>query len=90
VPYSFLVLERRREMLPTPEGCSRIIGEPREARGYCRVLSCQAAGVEEFMLQKRDAPELFRALHKGTNAPVYRWKIEGGKIVGGEPFGREG
>ena len=89
VPYSFLVLERRRAVLPTPEGCSRIIGEPREARGYCRVLSCQAAGVAEFMLQKRDAPELFRDLHKGTNAPVYRWKTADGKIIGGEPFGRE-
>ncbi len=89
VPYSFLVLERRKVVLPTPKGCSRIIGEAREARGYCRVLSCQAADVAEFMLQKRDAPELFRALHKGSNAPAYRWKIEDGKIIGGEPFGRE-
>jgi len=36
------------------------------------------------MLQKRDAPELFRALKKGALAPVYRWTIEGGKIVAGE------
>jgi ribosomal protein RSM22 (predicted rRNA methylase) len=82
VPYSFLVLARG---VLQPAGCSRVIGEPREAKGYARVLSCQAKGVAEFVLQKRDAPELFRAIRKGTLEPVYRWTVEEGKIVGGEP-----
>jgi ribosomal protein RSM22 (predicted rRNA methylase) len=83
VPYSFLVLAREAETAP---GWSRLIGEPREAKGYARVLSCQAEGVAEFVLQKRDAPELFKAARKGQLRPIYRWQMEGGKIVGGEPL----
>lgn len=83
VPYSFLVLGRTPAL---PPGFSRVIGEPREAKGYARILSCQAEGVAELVLQKRDAPELFRAARKGALAPVYRWKVDGGKIVDGEPL----
>jgi len=57
LPYSFLVLTRDPPP-PGPTGLSRLIGEPREGRGHYKVLSCQSAGVAEFMLQKRDAPEL--------------------------------
>jgi ribosomal protein RSM22 (predicted rRNA methylase) len=81
IPYSFLVLARSPN---TAAGYSRIIGEPREAKGYMRVLSCQAEGVAEFVLQKRDCPELFRAARKEQLAPVYRWKLADGKIVAGE------
>jgi hypothetical protein len=42
--------------------------------------------VSEFMLQKRDAPELHRELRKGHEAPVYRWSVAGGKIQYGEPL----
>ncbi|EDY22208.1 Ribosomal small subunit Rsm22 [Chthoniobacter flavus Ellin428] len=82
VPYSFLVLARTPAM---EAGFSRVIGEPREAKGHAKVLSCQAEGVAEFVLQKRDAPNLFKAMRKGSLGPVYRWEMEGGKIVGGEP-----
>ncbi|MDR3405447.1 MAG: small ribosomal subunit Rsm22 family protein [Chthoniobacter sp.] len=81
VPYSFLVLARTPAM---PPGYSRIIGEPREAKGFARVLSCQAEGVADFILQKRDVPELFRAVRKGTLEPVYRWTLADGKIVAAE------
>ncbi len=84
LPYSFLVLERAAAHTPMPPGFSRVIGHPREATGYCKVLSCHAEGVREFMLQKRDAPELHRAFHKGTARSVYRWTIENGRIVGGD------
>jgi len=87
VPYSFLVLAR----VPAMEaGFSRVIGEPREAKGYAKVLSCQTEGVAEFILQKRDAPDFFKAIRKGSLGPVYRWEMEGGKIVGGEPGTVEG
>ncbi len=82
LPYSFLVLSR--DVAPIEPGFSRVIGEPREAKGYCKVLSCQAEGVSEFMLQKRDAPELHRELRKGREAPIYRWTVDDGKIKGGE------
>ena len=84
LPYSFLVLERAAK--PGPTGFSRVIGEPREGKGHLKVLSCQQEGVEEFALQKRDAPALFRELRKGAGPPVYHWNMEAGKIVGGERF----
>ena len=71
---------------PTPPGCSRVIGRTRDFKGYSKVLSCQAEGVCEAMLQKRDAPELLREVREGTVAPVYRWRVEKGKIVGSEPI----
>jgi ribosomal protein RSM22 (predicted rRNA methylase) len=80
LPYSFIVLTR--EAPAQAAGCSRVIGEPREAKGYLRVLSCGEAGVGDLMLQKRDAPELFRALRKGRGLPIHRWEIEDGRIAG--------
>jgi hypothetical protein len=90
LPYSFLVLERPRAEFPTPEGFSRVIGRPRDFKGYSKVLSCQAEGVCEWMLQKRDAPELLREVRDGAEAPVYRWRVEKGKIVEGERLGSAG
>ena len=85
LPYSFLVLERGAPSIQMA-GFSRVIGRPREAKGFTRVLSCQAEGVAEWVLQKRDAPDLFRAFHKGTAEPAYRWRIENGRIVAAEPL----
>jgi ribosomal protein RSM22 (predicted rRNA methylase) len=83
VPYSFLVLAREGVLAP---GYSRIIGEPREAKGYAKVLSCQAEGVAEFTLQKRDVPEVFKAIRKGSLQPVYRWTLAEGKITSAQPL----
>ncbi len=83
LPYSFLVLSRTPA--PLVDGLSRVIGEPREAKGFMRVLSCQADGVADFMLQKRDVPELYRAFRKGTAAAVQRWTLDQGKIKAAEP-----
>jgi hypothetical protein len=82
LPYSFLVLAR--EAAPLAGGFSRVIGEPREFKGYAKVLSCHAGGVADLMLQKRDAPPLHRAVLRGEEAPLYRWEMAGGRIVGGE------
>ena len=86
LPYSFLVLERAADHTPMPPGFSKVIGRPRKATGYCKVLSCEAEGVREFVLQKRDAPELHRAFHKGTADSTCRWTIENDRITGGEPL----
>jgi ribosomal protein RSM22 (predicted rRNA methylase) len=86
LPYSFLVLQRAAQSLPTPPEFSRVIGRPREGKGFTKVLSCHVDGVSELMLQKRDAPELFRAFHKGDAHSTYRWKLENGRIVGGDPL----
>jgi len=85
LPYSFLVLERATPSIQTT-GFSRVIGRPREAKGFTRILSCQANGVAELVLQKRDVPDLFRAFHKGTDQSTYRWRVEGDRIVDAEPL----
>ena len=82
LPYSFLVLQRAAA--PPADGLSRILGAPRDAKGYSRVLSCQAEGVAEFMLQKRDAPALLREVREAPEPPVFRWTLADGKIVAGE------
>lgn len=84
LPYSYLVLSRHEVSLP--KGCTRIIGHPRVAKGYCRVLSCAEEGVDDLMLQKRDAPEFFRALTKSCEWPPQRWKSDGVKIVEMRPL----
>jgi hypothetical protein len=90
LPYSFLVLERKglREPVPgvLPDGWSHVIGAPRLYKGFARVFSCQTAGVCELEMQKRDAPGVFKAMHKGRTAPVYRWGIEGERIKSALPL----
>jgi hypothetical protein len=80
LPYSHLVLTRNTA--PDLAGAERIIGIPRDAKGFSRVLSCGAEGVRELMLQKRDAPALYKALGKTNEYPPFRWRIETGKILG--------
>ena len=84
LPYSFLVLENSTGHHPLPPDFSRVIGRPREATGYCKILSCHENGVKELMLQKRDALDLHRAFHKGAAHSTYRWTLENGRITGGE------
>ncbi len=90
LPYSFLVMDREGADRAMAPGYSRVIGEPRSFKGYSKVLSCQAEGVSDLMLQKRDAPALLKELHSGTGGGTYRWEIERGKIVKGTPPGEEG
>jgi hypothetical protein len=80
LPYSHLVLSVHE--VPQLAGFSRIIGVPREGKGHSKVLSCDASGLRELILQKRDAPGLYRALGKTSEYPPYRWHIAAGKITG--------
>jgi len=80
LPYSFLVLDQRRATIAEAPGYSRILGEPRHYKGYAKVCSCQEEGVADLMLQKRDAPEVFKALKHAGGPLVYRWTRAGGRI----------
>jgi len=84
LPYSFLVLERRGLRNPVPgllsDGWSRIIGEPRFYKGYAKIFNCRADGVRDLMLQKRDAPELFKALKDNDAMPFQQWGFADGRI----------
>jgi ribosomal protein RSM22 (predicted rRNA methylase) len=82
LPYSFLVLVRRGSQTAMPAGLSRIIGRPREATGRMEVLGCDAHGVRELLLQKRDAPALFKALQKGRAKAWQHWSLDGRRIAG--------
>jgi hypothetical protein len=80
LPYSFLVLDSLSVHDPGDLPASRIIGGAEHFKGYAKVLSCAPGAVEELILQKRDAPELFKALKSPEGVPVYRWRREGNKI----------
>lgn len=83
VPFSYLVLDRRPAVTNPDPAEARVIGEPRHYKGFAKVLSCQADGVKELILQKRDAPELLKAMKKAPGS-LYRWERDGEKIRGGE------
>jgi len=85
LPYSFLVLYRAAAgAAPAAEEWSRILGEPREYKGHFKVLSCEAAGMTERMLQKRDDKALFKAFRRGVpQPPLFAWKLGDEKILTG-------
>src|SRR5260370_37119210 len=64
LPYSYLVLDRRPGALNPVSESSRVIGVPRYYKGFAKILSCQADGVHELTLQKRDAPDFLKAMKK--------------------------
>jgi len=80
LPYSHLVLTRHTA--PPTRDAARILGRPEEGKGHLRILACESAGVHELMLQKRDAPDLYRTLRKTSEPPLQRWQTDGRKIVG--------
>jgi hypothetical protein len=82
LPFSYLVLDGRPvAATPEPES-SRVIGVPRYYKGFSKILSCQADGVHELTLQKRDAPDLLKAMKKDPGSH-YQWDRDGDKIRGG-------
>jgi hypothetical protein len=85
LPYSYLVLDRRPASASSDAGAplARIIGDPRHYKGYAKLFACAATGVAELTLQKRDAPELFKALKEPTNNTIYRWTHTAGRIQPG-------
>jgi ribosomal protein RSM22 (predicted rRNA methylase) len=90
LPYSFLVMERSGGSAPSEgaaAGLSRVIGEPREFKGHLKVLSCGEDGLSEKVLQKRDAPALFKTVRAAEALPVYAWEEKDGRIVGGRGMG---
>jgi hypothetical protein len=74
LPYSYLVLCRASGPLVTARTTAagpaalqeqtRVIGEPRRYKGYAKVLGCDATGVREVMVQKRDGP--LKAIRSGS------------------------
>jgi hypothetical protein len=88
VPYSFLALDKLANAATPEEGLSRIIGRPKYFKGYVRFLNCDATGIAELMLQKRDDPALFKQLDRERGPLVYRWRREGNRALNGEHLER--
>jgi hypothetical protein len=82
LPYSFLVLEKKPAAKAPPAGAARIVGRAEHFKGFARVLSCEATGVEELELQKRADADLFKQLKKDASHPLYHWKRTDGRITG--------
>jgi hypothetical protein len=83
LPYAFLAFDRRPSTLDP--GYSRIIGEPRLYKGFAKIFNCDAGGVAELMLQKRDAPELLKSFKHGVGPELHRWTHENGRITKVDP-----
>jgi len=75
LPYCFLALERRQAnpVDRLDNDFARVIGEPRIYKGFAKVLSCDAGGVAELMVQKRDAP----VCSSNCGARPVRWSTAG-------------
>lgn len=90
LPYCFVAAERRvaggEGNGGLESGWSRVIGRVEHFKPYARLLNCDAEGLIELELPKRNDPALFKQLDR-TKAPlVYRWRREEAKILGGEPL----
>ncbi len=73
LPVSHLVLAAHhlQQSLSLPTLPGRLIGRPRFYKGYAKALRCNESGVEEWVLQKRDAPRLLKDLEKQQNFTTY-------------------
>lgn len=76
LPYSCLVLNHKRlnEDSELPDNASRMIGRPRQFKGYTRLLSCDTHGLRELELQKRDDKALWKDLKKGKSGSLFVWQ----------------
>jgi len=81
LPYCFVALDRAWAT-KSSEGLSRVIGRPEHLKGFARVLNCDADGLSELTLQKRDDPALFKELDRTKRPLVCRWRRNGSRIVG--------
>lgn len=85
LPYSHLVLSRLEKGY---EGGSprweRVLGRPKAFKGYVELLSCGEGGVRSLVLQRRSHPGLAERLEDATEAILADWKVEQGRILGGE------
>ena len=83
LPYSFLVLERKG-LRPAEEkfaGWSRVVGAPRVYKGFAKLFCCEAGGVRDLTLQKRDAPEVFRRLKDEEPVLLVQGTVTGEKLA---------
>lgn len=85
LPLSFLVLDRRPA--PALSACTgRVIGHARLYKAHALLLGCDASGVSERRLMKRNHAEEFRALKKDISPVLREWECQDGEIVKTKPL----
>lgn len=83
LPYSYLAAVRRESLGAAAEdsGETRVIGRSRKYKGYAKVQTCDGQhGVQESILQKRDAPRLFKKIEDLREPPFFRFERSGDKL----------
>jgi hypothetical protein len=81
LPYSFVAMDRGWKR--SGGALSRIIGRPESFKPYVRLLNCDARGLADLTVMKRDNPSLYKELDRTKRPLVYEWVRDGEKIVGG-------
>jgi hypothetical protein len=79
--YSFVALDRDWNADGT--GLSRVIGRPEHFKPFARLLSCDAEGLAELTVMRRDHAALYKELDRTKRPLVYRWTRDGCRITGG-------
>lgn len=83
LPYSYLAAVASDPAKPAEvdSGESRVIGRSRKYKGYAKVQTCDGQhGVQESILQKRDAPRLFKKIEDLREPPFFRFERDGNKL----------
>lgn len=82
LPYAWLALDRHA-VAPPPTDTARVLGRAEAFKGFARMLSCSAAGLETLELQKRADPVLFKQLKDEITQPPRRWQRgPAGRVTG--------
>ena len=80
LPVSYLALDQRPAP-PLAAGAFRLIGRARISKPFAHVLGCDASGVCEAVLARREHPEAYRAFKKDRPPTALTWERNGTTIV---------
>ena len=78
VAFSYLVLDRSAESQPS--GLARPIGTTRVYKALAKLQLCDANGLHDVELMKRDFPDEWKALKKGWSPDLLKVEINGNRI----------
>lgn len=78
VAFSYLVLDRSAERQPS--GFARPIGTTRVYKALAKLQLCDANGLHDVELMKRDFPDAWKALKKGWSPDLLKVEINGNRI----------